>query len=62
MIDEMFDRGYQDARGNLNAGLADAFADAFGGVTQTIGDSLKVLHRMEWNAPWAPRKRRARRA
>ncbi len=58
MIDEIFDRGYQAARADLNAGVADALS----GVGQTIGDSLKVLHRIEWSAPWAPPKKRVRRA
>jgi hypothetical protein len=58
MIDEIFDRGYQAARANMNAGVADAFS----GIGQTIGDSLQVLHRIEWSAPWAPPKKRVRRA
>jgi len=58
MIDEIFDRGYQAARADMNAGVADAFS----GIGQTIGDSLKVLHRIEWSAPWAPPKKRVRRA
>ena len=58
MIDEMFDRGYQAARADINAGLA----DALGGFGQTLGDSLRVLHRIEWSAPWAPSKKRVRRA
>ena len=33
----------------------------FAGIGHTIGDSLEVLHRIEWSAPWAatPKKRRA---
>jgi len=58
MIDEIFDRGYQAARANMNAGVADAFS----GIGHTIGDSMKVLHRIEWSAPWVPPKKRARRA
>jgi len=58
MIDENFDRGYQAARAELNAGLAEALS----GVGQTIGDSLRVLHRIEWSAPWAAPKKRVRRA
>ena len=58
MIDEIFDRGYQAARSDMNAGVA----TALGGIGQTIGDSLKVLHRIEWSAPWAPPKKRVRRA
>ena len=58
MIDEMFDRAYQSHRGELNNGLRAAFA----GFGQTIGDSLKVLHRIEWSAPWAAPKKPVRRA
>lgn len=58
MVDEIFDRGYQTARGQLNASLSTAFT----GVSRTIGDSLKLLHEIEWSAPWAPRKKRVRRA
>jgi hypothetical protein len=58
MIDEIFDRGYQAARANMNAGVADAFS----GIGQTIGDSMRVLHRIEWSAPWAPPKKQVRRA
>lgn len=58
MVDEIFDRGYQAARQQLNSGVA----DAFGGMAQTLGDSLKVLHRIEWQAPWHSRKKVSRRA
>ena len=58
MIDEIFDRGYQTARGDLNASVADALS----GIGHTIGDSLKVLHHIEWSAPWAQPKKRTRRA
>jgi hypothetical protein len=58
MIDENFDRGYQAARAELNAGIAEALSS----VSQSIGDSLRVLHRIEWSAPWAPPKKRVRRA
>ena len=58
MIDEIFDRGYQAARADLNAGVHDAYA----GIGRTIGDSLKVLHRIEWSAPWAPPRKQTRRA
>jgi hypothetical protein len=58
MIDEIFDRSYQAARADINAGTANALS----GIGQTIGESLKVLHRIEWSAPWAPPKKRVRRA
>jgi hypothetical protein len=48
MIDEIFDRAYRESRAELNAGLSSAFARA----ARTIGDSFKVLHRIEWSAPW----------
>jgi hypothetical protein len=57
MVDELFDRGYQAARAELNASAA----RAFGKIADTIGDSLTVLHRIEWSAPWAQPKKTARR-
>jgi len=48
MIDEIFDRAYRDSRAELNAGLASAFT----GIGRTLGDSFRVLHRIEWSAPW----------
>jgi hypothetical protein len=48
MIDEIFDRAYQDNRAQMNA----ATANAFSGMVRALGDSFKVLHRIEWSAPW----------
>ena len=48
MIDEIFDRAYRDNRAQMNAGIA----NAFNGVIRALGESFKVLHRIEWNAPW----------
>ena len=48
MIDEIFDRQYQDGRAQLNAGLGNALT----AMIQALGDSFKVLHRIEWSAPW----------
>ena len=48
MIDEIFDRGYQSGRAELHAGIDRAVH----GLAQTIGKSLKTLHRIEWSAPW----------
>jgi hypothetical protein len=48
MIDEIFDRAYRDSRAQLNASLAGLFA----GIGRTLGDSFRVLHRIEWSAPW----------
>ena len=49
MQDEIFDRQYQAGRAELNAGIDRAVA----AIGRTIGDSLKTLHRIEWDAPWA---------
>lgn len=57
MVDEIFDRGYRAARSQLNSSISHAFA----GIAQTFGDSLKVLHRLEWGAPWNSAKRPSRR-
>ncbi len=49
MMDQLFDRTYQSGRTELNAGLD----RGFGRIADTVGKSLKVLHRFEWSAPWA---------
>jgi hypothetical protein len=51
MIDQLFDRGYQAGRADLNAGLDRGFKR----LGDTIGKSLNVLHRIEWSAPWERR-------
>ena len=48
MVDEIFDRNYQQGRAELHAGLDRAFAR----IGSALGKSLKVLHRIEWSAPW----------
>ena len=53
MMDEIFDRNYQAGRAELNAGLDRAFS----AIGKTVGDSLKVLHRLEWSAPWAAKSK-----
>ena len=56
MIDEIFDRTYQNGRADLNAGLDRAFA----ALGKALGDSFKVLHRIEWSAPWEQKSKDAR--
>ena len=56
MVDEIFDRGYQAARSQLNGDVARAFS----GLGKTIGDSLELLHRVEWSAPWRTESKRTR--
>lgn len=55
MVDEIFDRGYQAARTQLNADIGRAFSS----LSKTIGDSLKLLHRVEWSAPWKAQPKRS---
>ena len=59
MRDQLFDREYQAGRAELNASIDRAIAN----IGKSLGDSLKVLHRIEWSAPWqAKTNRRAGRA
>jgi len=51
MMDEIFDRTYQQGRADLNRGLDRAFT----ALGRELGKSLAALHRLEWNAPWAIR-------
>jgi hypothetical protein len=56
MIDEMFDRQYQDGRQALNHSLVTALA----GFGRVAAESFRVLHRIEFEAPWARPARRVR--
>lgn len=59
MRDELFDRDYQAGRAKLNAGIDRGIAR----IARSVGDSFKLLHDIQWNAPWnAKAKRRAGRA
>jgi hypothetical protein len=56
MIDEIFDREYRAARAELNSALA-------GGLKRlgaAIANTFAVLNRIEYSAPWALPKKRAR--
>ena len=53
MIDELFDRQYQDGRAQLNGGLD----RLFGSIGSELGKSLAAVHRFEWSAPWANAKK-----
>lgn len=56
MVDELFDRGYQAGRADLNKAiltLARSFGEAF-------ANAFRVLNRIEYAAPWATRTRGAR--
>jgi len=56
MVDEIYDRHYQAGRAELNAALSRGFSQ----IGRLIGHSFKVLHRIEWSAPWEQKSKRAR--
>ncbi len=56
MVDEIFDRAYQAGRADLNAAIGRGLTQ----LGRAIGNSFKVLNRIEYSAPWLNRPRRAR--
>lgn len=53
MVDEIYDRHYQDARSELNAGLARGFAR----ITKAVVNAFQVLNRIEYDSPWTAKTR-----
>ena len=53
MVDEIFDRAYQAGRADLNRGIQ----QLFGSIAGKFGNSLDVLHDLQWSAPWAAKAR-----
>ena len=51
MIDEIYDRGYQHGRAQLNSGIDRSLAT----ISSELSKSLRALHRIEWSAPWLRR-------
>jgi hypothetical protein len=56
MVDEIFDRHYQEGRHQLNAALG----DLLGRLASAISNSFRVLNRIEYSAPWQARPKHAR--
>ena len=52
MVDEIYDRHYQEGRAALNDGLDRLFAR----VGTELGKSLNAIHRFEWSSPWVRSK------
>lgn len=52
MVDEIYDRHYQEGRAALNDGLDRLFAF----IGSELGKSLDAVHRFEWSAPWQQNK------
>jgi hypothetical protein len=48
MVDEIYDRMYQEGRADMHAGLDRLFAT----IGREMGKSLKAIHAFEWSAPW----------
>ena len=56
MIDEIHDRNYQAGRDQLNAALARGLRKLGSAIENAFG----VLNRIEYDAPWAHKVKRAR--
>ena len=56
MVDEIYDRHYREARGELNA----AAARAITGFGKLVHDAFEVLVGIEYSAPWAAKSKRVR--
>ena len=56
MMDEIFDRAYQDSRAELNAGIG----QIIGRFGKAFGNAFEVLNRIEYNSPWTAKSRRVR--
>jgi hypothetical protein len=58
MIDQMFDRAYQQGRAEMNATLANAVRR----MGTAIVHAFEVLNRIEYDAPWLRQRRKGRHA
>lgn len=56
MIDEIYDRDYQNGRDQLNAAIISGIAR----LGRSVGNAFAVLNRIEYDAPWKAKARRAR--
>lgn len=56
MIDEIYDRRYQEARARLNAAIAAGIVR----LVRSAANAFAVLNRIEYSAPWAGRPPKAR--
>jgi len=45
MVDEIFDRMYQEGRADFHRSVGELF--------RKIGESLNTFHDSQWSAPWA---------
>jgi hypothetical protein len=48
MVDEIYDRGFQTGRAELNQGISALAAK----VRNAVAPSLSAIYHFEWDAPW----------
>lgn len=56
MLDEIFDRDYQVGRDALSASVANSVSR----LGQAVHNAFQVLNRIEYQAPWTAKSKRAR--
>jgi hypothetical protein len=56
MVDELFDRQYQQGREQMNAAIAAGLAR----LVRAIRNAFEVLVKIEYHAPWTAKSSRAR--
>ena len=56
MVDEIYDRLYQDSRGELNVAINGAFAR----FRKAVVNAFDVLQRIEYDSPWTTKANRVR--
>jgi hypothetical protein len=56
MVDEIYDRTYQLSRTELHLGIA----RMVGRLGHSVGNAFAVLNRIEYDAPWSGKSKRAR--
>jgi hypothetical protein len=55
MVDEIFDREYQASRKQLHASMSNGLDR----LSQTISSAFEVLVKIEYDAPWTAKSKRA---
>jgi hypothetical protein len=49
MVDEIYDRGFQAGRAELNQGISALAAK----LRKAVAPALSAIHHFEWDAPWS---------
>jgi hypothetical protein len=56
MVDELYDREYQDGRKQMNAALGSAFSR----LGHAVRDAFEVLVKIEYQSPWTAKSPKVR--